>query len=450
MPSTEFDIAILNGQLITMNEHREIINNGFLLIKDDKIASLGTMKEWQNSVKNKSDCKTVIDAEGQLVLPGFINAHGHLPMSLLRGVADDLPLEKWLQDYIWPIEAELQEGDCYIGSKLAALEMIKGGTTCACDMYFYEEETLQALEEIGFRGILGYGMIDLGDEEKGEKELKETEKFIKTCLNKGTLCQPIVSPHAVNTCSDDLLLASKRLAEKYDLNVQIHLAETQKEVAEIKKFKGNLPVKHLTKIDFFGPRVVAAHGVYLEEPECQLLKELDVSIAHNPKSNLKLGSGIINYPRLRKYQINVALGTDGAASNNNLSMIEELRTASLLQKGVRQQPMMLPAEKAIALATINGAKAFGLEKRLGSLIPGKQADIILISYRTPHTLPKHNPYATITYATRDENVQSVIINGKIVMKDRKVLPIDEMKLFQEAQKKRKELLERAGFNEKVN
>ncbi|NHK30728.1 MAG: amidohydrolase [Asgard group archaeon] len=424
MTSSEIDISIFNAHILTMNEQLQTYNRGYLLVKDSKILDIGPMDKFHSKYGNKIDVKEEIDAKGDLLLPGFVNSHGHLAMTLFRGIADDIPLYKWLREYIWPIEEKLTAKDCFLGSQLAAIEMIQGGTTTACDMYFHEEKTLDALEMIGFRGVLGYGMIDLENVDKTNQELKQTKHLINHAKKHANLCSIIVSPHAPNTCSDELLLQAKELAEKSNLPIQIHLAETKNEVKEFQEKRNCSPVKHLNNIEFLSDNLLAAHCVWLSEEDFKLLHEKKVNIVHNPSSNLKLGSGIFNFKKLSQLDVNIALGTDGAASNNNLSMIEEIRLASYLQKGINTNPEILPAHEALKMATVNGAQALGLENQIGSLEIEKKADIIIIDTKLPNVWPPHNPYALIAYSAVDTNIITTIIDGKMVMKNRQMLTID--------------------------
>lgn len=446
MSHSEADILIFNAHILTINNKMESFRRGYIIIKNSEIIDIGSMDEFHANYNKKIDVKEEIDAKGDLVFPGFVNAHGHFAMTLFRGIADDLPLMKWLKEYIWPIEAKLQKQDCYVGTQLAAIEMIQGGTTTACDMYFNEDQSLKALEEIGFRGVLGHGMIDFGNEKKGKQEISEAKKFIELVKN-AKLCSVIVSPHATNTCSDELLIAAKKLADENKLPLQIHLAETKDEVDEVKKKKNCTPTKHLNNLGFLCENLVAGHCVWLNAEDIKLLKEKNVKISHNPSSNLKLGSGIFNYQDLAKSEITIALGTDGASSNNNLSMIEELRLASLLHKGVNTNPEILPASEAIRMATINGAKALGLENEIGSLEIGKKADLVILNTRMSNVWPPHDPYSLIAYCANDSNVKTTIINGQIVLKDRQLMTIDSGEVLSSAKESLVQIMNRANLKQ---
>lgn len=446
MSHSEADILIFNAHILTINKKMESFRRGYIIIKNSEIIDIGSMDEFHANYNKKIDVKEEIDAKGDLVFPGFVNAHGHFAMTLFRGIADDLPLMKWLKEYIWPIEAKLQKQDCYVGTQLAAIEMIQGGTTTACDMYFNEDQSLKALEEIGFRGVLGHGMIDFGNEKKGKQEISEAKKFIELAKN-AKLCSVIVSPHATNTCSDELLIEAKKLAEENKLPLQIHLAETKDEVDEVKKKKNCTPTKHLNNLGFLCENLVAGHCVWLNAEDIKLLKEKNVKISHNPSSNLKLGSGIFNYQDLAKSEITIALGTDGASSNNNLSMIEELRLASLLHKGVNTNPEILPASEAIRMATINGAKSLGLENEIGSLEIGKKADLVILNTKMSNVWPPHDPYSLIAYCANDSNVKTTIINGQIVLKDRQFMTIDSGEVLSSAKESLVQIMNRANLKQ---
>lgn len=454
MGSSEIDIAITNGQILTMNNQMEIIPNGYLLISKSKIIELGKMADLKKSSHySPNDWRQQIDARNKIVLPGFINTHSHFAMTLFRGLADDLPLKKWLNDFIWPIEAKLRPEDCYIGSKLAAIEMISSGTTTACDMYFYEKEVMRALEEIGFRGILGYGMLDFDSEEKQKKELQVTEDLIKHCSEKGKLCDVIISPHAPNTCSAELLKEAKTLAKKYNKGLQIHLSETKSEVKEIKEKFNLTPTQYLKEINFLGENLLAAHCIWLNKKDIEILANYKVKIAHNPTSNLKLGSGIFNYAKLKEHNLTIGLGTDGASSNNTLSMLQEMRLASYLAKGKTLNPEQMPAEDALRIATIEGAKALNIDKKVGSLEKGKKADIIIINPKKPNTCPQHNPYSLIVYAACEKNIQTTIINGKIIMENQQFPNLNIEEIMNNATKATKQLLEKSkikNYKKKIN
>ncbi len=387
---------------------------------------------------NDNDAEKVIDASNKITMPGLINTHSHVAMTLLRGVGDDQSLQTWLEEYIWPKEANLNDELVYLGSKLAMAEMIKTGTTTFNDMYFFMEETAKAVDESGMRAVLGYGMIDLFDEEKMKSELKESEKLIKnchnTCDNRVTVA---VAPHAPYTCSEDLLIKSKELASKNDLKLHIHVSETKKEVDDLTQSKGKTPFEYLDSIDVLDSNTIAAHGVWTTPEEMNILKEKEVSIAHNPSSNMKLASGIAPVTEYLKKGINVGIGTDGVSSNNNLDMFSEMKLTSFLQKVNTLDPQVLPTKDTFNMATKNGAKALGINA--GSIEEGKLADIILVDTLVPHMTPVRNPLSNIIYSSLGTDVDTVICNGKILLENKELTTINEQEIIQQVNERAFEL-----------
>lgn len=405
-----------------------------ILIKDttilsDKIkkASIlivdNTIEEISNDL-SVTDASKVIDGTNKITMPGLVNTHSHVAMTLLRGVGDDEELQTWLNDYIWPKEAKLDEKLVYAGSKLAMAEMIKTGTTTFNDMYFYMEETAKAVEESGIRGVLGYGMIDLFDDEKRKQEIKATKNLIKNSHNTANgRVQVAVAPHAPYTCSDELLSESKKLANKNNLKLHIHVSETQQEVNDLEKQRNQTPFEYLDSIDLLDENTIAAHGVWTTDNEMKLLKEKQVSISHNPSSNMKLASGIAPVSKYIKNDINVAIGTDGVSSNNNLDMFSEMKLTALLQKVNTMNAKTLPAQATFNMATENGARALGINT--GSIKEGKLADIVLVNMNVPHMIPVRNPLSNIIYSALGSDVDTVICDGQLLLEDKKLLTINE-------------------------
>ena len=351
-------------------------------------------------------------------------------MTLLRGVGDDQSLQTWLNDYIWPKEANLNEELVYYGSKLAMAEMIKTGTTTFNDMYFFMEETAKAVDESGMRAVLGYGMIDLFDDEKRKSELKVSKKLIESCHNTcENRIQVAVAPHAPYTCSEELIKQSYELAKKHDLKLHMHVSETKKEVDDISKEKGVTPFKYLDNIGVLDSNMIAAHGVWTTDEEMKILKEKEVSIAHNPSSNTKLASGIAPITKYLKNDINVSIGTDGVSSNNNLDMFSEMKLTALLQKVNSLDPQVLPAKETFDMATKNGAKALGINA--GSIEEGKLADIVLVDTLVPHMTPVRNALSNIVYSSLGTDVDTVICNGKILLENKELQTINEQEIIQE-------------------
>ncbi len=429
------DILIKDGYIITMDPQRRVFERGSVEIEGDKITAVG------KDIEGRAD--TVIDARGKVVLPGLVNAHTHLSMTLLRGVADDMPLMEWLETKIWPIEKNLTSRDCYLGALLGCLEMIKSGTTCFADLYFFMEDVARAVEEAGLRAMLSYGIIELGDPKRRESELRAGEKLVKTCQGAaGGRIQTMFGPHAAYTCSPECLMQVKELAKKYKVRIHTHISETQDEVDKIVKKYGKRPVEHLDSIGFLGPEVLAAHCVWLTEREIAIIRKQGVKPVHNPVSNMKTASGVAPVPEMLAAGIPVALGTDGAASNNALDMFNEMKFAALLNKVGKLDPTAMPAKSVLEMATINGAIALGLEDRIGSLEVGKKADIVLADLKKPHLAPLHNVMSHLVYSAVGSDVDTTIVDGRILMRNRRVLGIDEDEVLKQVQATSDDLLDR--------
>lgn len=408
----------------------DIIKSSILIVDD-------TIQEINNDLSN-NDADKVIDASDKITMPGLVNTHSHVAMTLLRGVGDDQSLQTWLNEYIWPKEANLNEELVYLGSKLAMAEMIKTGTTTFNDMYFFMEETAKAVEESGLRSVLGYGMIDLFDEEKRKTELKATRDLIKnchnTCNNRITVA---VSPHAPYTCSPELLVESKKIASKQDLKLHIHVSETQQEVEDIKKDHGNTPFAYLDDMGILDSNTIAAHGVWTTKEEMNILKEKEVSIAHNPSSNMKLASGIAPVNEYISNGINVSIGTDGVSSNNNLDMFSEMKLTAFLQKVNLLDPQVMPTHETFKMATENGAKALGLNT--GKIETGKLADIVLVDTLVPHMTPVRNALSNLIYSSLGTDVDTVICNGQILLENKELKTINEQEIIEEVSERAFEL-----------
>ena len=407
-----------------------------LLIKDDLIAEISDEIDETNVDK-------IIDAEGKILLPGLVNTHTHLSMTLFRGLADDLSLDSWLNDHIWPMEANLNGDYCYIGALLGAVELIKSGTTTFSDMYFYMEDVARAVEEAGIRAVLSYGMIDFGDAERRENEIKENLTLFENCngMADGRI-KVFFGPHSPYTASEELLVKVRELADEYGMGIHIHVSETQKEINDVSEKKGLRPFEYLDKIGLLGSDVVAAHSVWLSDEEIEIIKKNDVKVSHNPCSNMKLASGIAPVSKLIEKGVCVSIGTDGASSNNNLDLIEELKTASLLQKVSTLDPKVLTSDEAIAMGTINGARTLGLEDEIGSIEVGKKADIILIDTNCANMVPDSSSLSSnVIYSANGSNVDTTICNGKILMENKKLTVLNEQEIYDKARQAIKELKE---------
>ena len=427
-------ILIKNALILNPNNFEE--KKQSLLIKNDLIAEISDEIDENNVDK-------IIDATGKILLPGFVNTHTHLSMTLFRGLADDLSLDSWLNDHIWPMEANLNGDYCYVGALLGAVELIKSGTTTFSDMYFYMEDVARAVDEAGIRAVLSYGMIDFGDAEKREAEINENLTLFKNCngMADGRI-KVFFGPHSPYTASEELLIKVRKLADEYNMGIHIHVSETQKEIDDVSAEKGLRPFEYLDKIGFLGPDVVAAHSVWLSEKEIEIIKKNDVKISHNPCSNMKLASGIAPVSKLIENDICVSIGTDGASSNNNLDLIEELKTASLLQKVSTLNPNVLNSHEAIAMGTIKGAEALGLDDEIGSIEIGKKADIILIDTNSANMVPDSSTLTSnIIYSANGSNVDTTICNGKILMENKKLTVLDEQEIYDKAREAIKNLKE---------
>ncbi|MDV0447482.1 5-methylthioadenosine/S-adenosylhomocysteine deaminase [Methanosarcinaceae archaeon Ag5] len=426
-------ILIKNAHILTMDDNRTEIQNGYVVIENDLITKV--------SDGNPSGFfDKTIDAEGNIVMPGLSNTHTHLGMTLLRGYADDMVLSDWLQKEIWPAEAELTAEDVYWGSMLGCLEMIRSGTTAFCDMYFFMDETAKAVEKAGIRGCLSYGMIELFDEERGNSELIKGERLVKEWQGKANgRITTMYGPHAPNTCSKEFIARAKKAAERDGVGVHIHVLETEDELNTMKKNYGVCSVHHLDSVNFWntkgddltaGVDVLAAHCVWMSDGDIKLFAEKGVTVSHNPISNMKLSSGAAPIQKMLDAGVNVALGTDGCASNNNLNMFEEMKTAALLQKLVTTDPEALPAKAVVEMATRNGAKV--IDKKTGALKAGNKADLIVVDTKKANATPIFDAYSHLVYSAAGSDVKTMIVDGKILMEDYLVLSMNENEVIEKS------------------
>jgi len=374
-------------------------------------------------IGKKTEADYVIDGKNKAVIPGMVNTHTHAAMCLFRGYADDMNLEEWLQTKIWPLELKLKPEDVYMGTKLACLEMIKTGTTTFNDMYFFMESAAKSIDEMGLRAFLSYGFIDLFNDEKREKEIKKTKETIRNIENMHSdRIKPSLGPHAVYTVSEEGLRWIKDYADEKNLLVHFHLAETKKENEDFVKKYSKKPIKYLEEIGFLDKKLIAAHCIWLNNDDINLLEKHNVKISYNPASNMKLASGVFNYQKMKK--LTVSLGTDGCASNNNLDMFEEMKIGSLLQKSYFNDETIMPAKEIFSIATENGAKALGLNA--GKIEEGKLADVLLIDLKKPELTPNHDLISDLVYSANGSAVDTTICNGKILMKNRRVKNEEEI------------------------
>ncbi|MGC9120623.1 MAG: amidohydrolase [Sulfurihydrogenibium sp.] len=430
-----FDIVLKNGYILTMDENFTEYKNGYIAIKDGKIVEVGEGKE-------EFQAKEIIDLNSNVVIPGLINTHTHAAMTLLRGYGSDNPLKVWLEQYIWPVEGKYVSYEFVKdGTDLACYEMIRNGITCFVDMYFYENAVADSIKEAGLKGVLTTGILDFPTPgaKTPEEGIEKTKDFINQYKNDNNIF-PAIGPHAPYTCSPKTLIKAMEVAIDYNVLYHIHVAETITEVEDIKNRYGTTPVKHLNNIGVLNERVLAAHMVHPTEEEIELLAEKNVKIAHCPESNLKLASGIAPVPKMVEKGVTVSIGTDGTASNDDLDLIAEASTAAKLHKGYNLNPTVLPAKQVLAMITRQAAKAILKYDRMGSIEVGKDADIVVIDVNQPHLQPLFDPYTQIIYSAKGSDVDTVIVNGKVVMKNKVVQTVDKDKVIYIAKKWREKIL----------
>ena len=425
------DLIVSGGTVVTMDSARAIYQDGSVAVRGDSIVAVGPRAE----IEGRYQSAQVIDARGHLVLPGFINGHTHVPMTLFRGLHDDVTLNDWLYKYIFPAEAKnVNEEFVRWGTRLAAAEQIRAGVTTFADMYYFEDAIAEETEAAGMRGVLGETFIDFpAPDNKSEAEmLAYTERFLKRWQG-DPLIHAAPAPHSIYTCSKKTLQDAAALARKYHAPILIHVAEMKKEWEDSEKANGMSPVQYLDKIGVLGPDIVAAHCIFVDEADRKLLAQRGVGCVHNPSSNMMIASGVSPVPEMRAAGVAVGLGTDGpAGSNNDLDLMEEIDLAAKLAKISKMDPLALNAKSVVEMATIDGARALHMEKEIGSLEAGKKADLILISLNEPNAVPMYEIYAQIAYSLKGSDVATVIIGGKIVMQDHLLLTVDERKVLEKA------------------
>ncbi|HSK07966.1 MAG TPA: amidohydrolase [Vicinamibacterales bacterium] len=423
-------LVVSGGTVITVDPARRIIETGAVAIDGDEIVAVDTAQ----AVAARFTAAQRLDATGDVILPGLVNTHTHAAMVLYRGLADDLALKDWLEHYIFPAEARTVSPEMVrIGTRLAALEMIRSGTTTFADMYYFEEEVARETRAAGLRGVLGQTIIGFPAPDAGTpaQALARTEAFIRA-FRGDPLITPAPAPHAMYTLDEASLRAARALADRYDVPVLIHVAETQDEVKTSRETHGASPVGYLASLGFLAPRVVAAHGVWLDAADIATMRATGAAVSHNPESNMKLASGTAPVPKFLEAGLRVGLGTDGAASNNDLDMFEAMRQAAFVHKLVTGDPRAIPAAAALEMATIGGARCLGLDARIGSLEPGKRADLIVVSMRGARQVPVYNPVSHLVYVSRGDDVRTSVVQGKVLMHDRRVLTLDEPRVLAEA------------------
>jgi 5-methylthioadenosine/S-adenosylhomocysteine deaminase len=438
------DLLLTDGTVVSMNASRSIIKDGAVVVTGDTILAVGP----RNELEARYAAKQSIDAKGGLILPGFINGHTHVPMTLFRGLHDDVTLNDWLYKYIFPAEAKnVNEEFVRWGTRLAAAEQIRGGVTTFADMYYFEDAVAEETKAAGMRGVLGETFIDFpAPDNKSEAEmLAYTEKFLKKWQG-DPLIHAAAAPHSIYTCSQKTLQDAAALARKYHSPILIHTSEMKKEWEDSEKTNGMSPVQYLDKIGILGPDVVSAHCIFVDAADEKTLAQRGVGCVHNPSSNMMIASGVSPVAEMRAAGVAVGLGTDGpAGSNNDLDLMEEIDLAAKLAKITKMDPLALNAKAVVEMATIDGARALHMEKEIGSLEAGKKADIVIISLDEPNAVPMYDIYAQLAYALKGSDVETVVIGGRVVMRDRKLLTVNEEQAMAKAREYKKSIAASLGM-----
>jgi 5-methylthioadenosine/S-adenosylhomocysteine deaminase len=426
----QVSLVIHNGTVVTVDGSKRVIENGAVAVDGPDIVAVDT----DEAIRRQFRGTDTLDAAGQVIMPGLVNTHTHAPMVLFRGLADDLALMEWLNKYIFPAEAKMVSPEFVrLGTRLAALEMIESGTTTFADMYYFEEEVAKETKAAGLRGVLGQTVIQfpVADAKTPADALTRAEAFIEQFRN-DPLITPAVAPHAMYTLDGPTLKAARELSKRFNIPTLIHLAETRDEIQVAKERSSISPVAYLDSLGFLGPGVLAAHAIWVSDSEVAILKARGVGVSHNPESNMKLASGAAPVTAYLRAGVAIGLGTDGAASNNDLDMFEAMRTASFLAKHQTVDPRAVSAATALEMATMGGARALGMDRQIGSLEPRKRADIIVVSMNAARQTPLYDPVSHLVYVTRGDDVRATIVNGRVLMRDRKVLTLDTEAVLKEA------------------
>jgi 5-methylthioadenosine/S-adenosylhomocysteine deaminase len=426
----QVSLVVTGGDVVTVDGSRRVLSPGAVAVDGADIVAVDTPEAVARAFAGAE----TIDSTGEVVMPGLVNTHTHAPMVMYRGLADDLALMDWLQKYIFPAEAKTVTPEMVrVGTRLAALEMIQSGTTTFADMYYYEEEIARATKAAGLRGVLGETIIGfpVADAKTPAEALARTEAFLEAFAH-DDLITPAPAPHSPYTVDEPTLRAIREMADRHHAPILTHLAETEDEVNIIRATHKLTPTAWLEAIGFLGPRVVAAHGVWLTDADIAIVKRTGTSISHNPESNMKLASGVAPVPKYLAAGVTVGLGTDGAASNNDLDMFEAMRQAAFLHKLASKDPQAVPASVALEMATIGGARALGLDKVTGSLEVGKRADLIVVAMNGARQTPMYNPVSHLVYEARGGDVRATVVNGKVLMRDRQVRTLDERVVLADA------------------
>ncbi|MGD9105765.1 MAG: amidohydrolase [Desulfobacterales bacterium] len=419
----DFDIVIHNGLIITVNSDFEIIENGMVGISKGTILKI----EARADDKPLPEAKEIIDANGGIIMPGLVNTHTHLPMTLFRGLADDIPLALWLDELIFPCEVKyLTPETVCLGTLVACAEMMLSGTTTCCDGYFFEDDVAAAVYKSGIRGVLGQGVIDFpapGVPDPSDN-IKNAVAFVEKWQEVSPLITPSIFCHSPYTCCEETLKKAKDVSDSKALLFQIHAAETKNEYVRIQTQQQTTPIKYLDRIGILDENTLIVHGIWLDDDDIEIIAKRRSKVSHNPQSNMKLASGIAPVPSLLNAGVTVGLGTDGCASNNDLDLFHEMDTVAKLHKVNLLDPTVMDARSVLKMATRDGAKAIGLDKHIGSLEPGKQADVIIVDTDKPHLVPMYNPVSHMIYTAQGSDIRDVIVAGRILVRNKNLLTID--------------------------
>ncbi len=435
---SSYDLLIKNGIIVTIDQESTIINDGTIAIKNQKIIKIGSSEKMKDA-----SAAIEIDAKNCILMPGLVNTHTHLPMSLFRGLADDLELMTWLNDYIFKAEAKyINPENTRLGTLISCAEMLLSGTTTICDGYFHEDVVADVVNESGLKGILGQGVIDFPAPGVPDPSLKiqNAIDYVSMVKTKYSNILPSIFCHSPYTCSTETLIEAKKAADKAEVLFQIHVAETKSENLQIQQEYGKTPVKYLYDLGILDKNTLLVHCVWVNENDITLIKKSGAAISHCPESNMKLASGVATLKAFLKAGIRTGLGTDGSASNNNLDMFSEIDSAAKLHKVHNLDPSVADALTILKMATIDGARALGLDSKTGSLEVGKKADIIIIDTNKPHLVPMYNPVSHIVYSAAGADVRDVIINGEQIVRSRKILTMDLDNILEQARTFAKELI----------
>ena len=428
--AANWDMLVVGGTVLTMEEDSEPIKNGAVAVADGRIAAVGPAEE----LLEMAPAGDVLNAGNCLILPGLVNTHSHLAMTVFRGIADDLPLMEWLEAHIWPVEKEhMNRETVRLGTELAVAEQLLGGVTTTTDMYFFGDEVSTVLAEAGMRGVVAESLIGFPTPRcPTTDDMLAKQRDLLEAFSNHPLITPSVAAHAPYSVSAADLVAEAELAEEFEVPMQIHLAETAWEVEKLLDEKGLSPVAYLADLGVLSERTVAAHCVHVSPQDIELLAEFEAGVSHNPVSNLKLASGVSPVPALMGGGVKLGLGTDGTASNNTLDLLRDMQLAALLHKGVSGDPTVLAARTMLELATVRGAQVLGLADRIGMLAEGRDADIICVAVDGPHTAPMYDPFSHMVFAARAADVRHVMVRGSVVVRNRELQTLDQERIEAQA------------------